>query len=268
MPNAPDPEKSDGPMAPDGANCAADHIVDLKAANEKLESFVYLASHDLRSPLRAMLSLVEWIRDDLSEVLDPIPDNIASDLDQVTAQGQRMDQMLRDLLEFSRIGNAEDAIAPFDPAAKIAECLNILDVPPAFTIHVAGGLPQVLCGPVEFSMAIRNLITNSVKHHDKPTGRIEIDGWAANGMGHFRVRDDGPGVAPEHREVIFEIFRKINSNQGCGIGLGAVRKIARRYGGEVTMSPCEKGSGSAFTITFPLAVVTEMAVPVAPSRQH
>ena len=236
----------------DCQGCEASHILDLKRANEKLEEFTHIASHDLRSPLRAILSLVEWVQDDLARTYGELPENIAADLGEISAQGRRMSKLLTDLLEFSRVGSAAMTIEAFDAFELINECVQITSVPASFVVQIAESMPQIECSPAEFAIVMRNLVANCVKHHDRPAGSIKIDGWEDMDLGYFRVRDDGPGIESKDADRIFTMFQSLNSSGGNGIGLGMVKKIVDQYGGSVRAEANPEGRGSAFIVAFPL----------------
>ena len=241
-------------MEVDCEECLAAGVAGLRIENQRLEDFVHIASHDLRSPLRAMMSLVEWIRDDLESAFGTLPEAIQADLLEVAAQGRRMDKLLKDLLEFSQIPDACDTDKEFDPAAVIKECIDITTIPEAFAVRVAPELPSVQCSPVEFALVMRNLISNSVKYHDRTGGRVEIDGWTEGRFGYFRVRDDGPGIEPEYAEQVFEMFKTLDSNRGSGIGLGLVKKITTQHGGMAAVLPNPNGRGCDFIFSLPLDI--------------
>lgn len=223
----------------------------LRRSNARLEEFAHIASHDLRAPLRAITSLIEWIGEDLVAEFGPLPEQIGNDLTEVAAQSVRMTKMVDDLLDYSQIGQAQQAPRVFDPRDTVLECLKLLVVPDGFTVTVAEELPQVCCTPIEFSLCLRNIVSNSIKHHDRPTGRIQIDGWDKDGFGWFRVRDNGPGVDQKFADQIFEMFRTLDSSRGSGIGLGMVRKTVQHYGGHAQFEPNPKGRGSDFLFSFP-----------------
>lgn len=233
--------------------CLADHIKKLRIANQRLEDFAHIASHDLRSPLRAMMSLAEWVRDDIESTFGELPDQVDADLAEIVKQGRRMGKLLQDLLEFSQVGNSGSKERPFDPKAVVLDCLDVCALSDDFSVTVADALPAVRCNQVEFALAIRNLVTNGVKHHDRTKGQIVVDGWEENGFGFFRVRDDGPGVDPKNAETIFELFKTFDSSRGSGIGLGLVRKIANEYGGIAKVVSNPLGRGSDFIFSLPLA---------------
>lgn len=229
------------------------HVVELQNANQKLDAFAHIASHDLRSPLRAMMSLVDWIRDDLETTLGTIPETIAADLDEVSAQGRRMGKLLKDLMDYSQIGHERESYESFDPKPLVAESVLLCAVPPDFTVTLAAEYPAIICSPVEFSLVIRNFLSNAIKHHDRTDGHIDISATQKNGFAHFRIRDDGPGIPPQYASQIFEMFRTLDSNRGNGIGLGLVKRIADQIGGIAIYKPNTDGRGSDFSASFPLA---------------
>ncbi len=181
-----------------------------------------------------------------------LPENIAADLGEISAQGRRMSKLLTDLLEFSRIGSAAMTVEAFDPLALIDECVQITGLPASFDVQIANSMPQIECSPAEFSIVMRNLVANSVKHHDRTTGSIKIDGWEDIDLGYFRVCDDGPGIESKHSDRIFKMFQSLNSSGGNGIGLGMVKKIVDQYGGSVRVEANPEGRGCAFIVSFPL----------------
>lgn len=230
-----------------------DHLEKLKAANRRLESFAQIASHDLRSPLRAMMSIAEWVREDIETTFGKVPEQINSDLMELQEQGRRMGKLLQDLLHYSQVGFAGNAPHAFEARSVIQDCVDICAVPEGMHVRVGQEMPNVACSPVEFGLVVRNLISNAVKYHDRSDGEIAIDGWSEGGQAWFRVRDDGPGIAPELAEDVFGMFRTLDSRRGNGIGLGLVRRITDEYGGSSKVLPNPGGRGSDFIVSLPLA---------------
>lgn len=235
-------------------------LAELRASNERLESFAYVASHDLRSPLRAILSLVEWIRDDLEDTYGNVPDSVNDDLSELQGQGRRMDKLLTDLLEYARIGTEPSVCDAVQANVLVQDCIKITSAPEEFEITMDEVMPCVKCNPVEFAIIVRNLLSNAIKHHDRGMGSIHVGAWRDGDMAHFRVRDDGPGVPPEYAEEVFQMFRTLDSTRGSGIGLGMVLKIVNSYGGTVAVTANPDGRGSDFTFTLPLAVCPDLSL--------
>ena len=120
----------------------AARIVALQRTNKKLDDFIHIASHDLRSPLRAMLSLFEWLREDLEKAFGALPEAIVSDLDEVTSQGKRMSSLLNDLMEFSRVGHFEEQLSLCNAKTVIEDSLLICAIPPKFTVKLSSEFPH------------------------------------------------------------------------------------------------------------------------------
>lgn len=230
-------------------------VATLRAENDRLRDFVFRASHDLRSPLRAVIALAEWIVEDLEATFGKLPQNITSDLDEIAAQSLRMSKLISDLLDLSQIGGRNDKPMICDPHREIGECISLCSLPDGFDVRLDASFPAVVCSPVEFSLIIRNLLSNSVEHHDQASGTIDIGNWESDGFCFFRIRDDGPGIKEEDREAIFEMFKKLGPSKGSGIGLGMVRQIAEHYGGSASVAPNPTGRGSDFIISLPIAAV-------------
>ena len=226
----------------------------LLQENSRLQDFAHMACHDLRAPLRAMMSLTEWITEDLVDHFGALPDTIEKDLNELALQGQRMSQFLTDLLAFAVAGQAGHGRC--EAEAELREAIEFCALPAGFEVVVAPGLPALAVDPVEFSMVMRNLISNAVRHHDLQSGQVQILHQSSEGRCHILVRDDGPGISAEDRPVVFEMFRTIGLGRGFGIGLGVVRKIVEHYGGRPAVAPNPAGRGTEFSLSFPLVDAT------------
>lgn len=228
----------------------------LQASNQELEQFAYIASHDLRAPLRALSILPKWIKQDL-EKIGSVPPSIAEHLADMRTQVDRMDRLLADLLEYSRIGRAQGAISAIDPGSVVENIRALLQMPSNFTLTIEADLPVVETIPTEFELVMRNLISNAVKHHDRHRGRIVVRGGYVGADVFFEVRDDGPGIWPEYHQRIFEMFSTLRSRdevEGSGIGLALIKKIVDRWGGKVSVISKRGERGATFQFTVPARV--------------
>jgi signal transduction histidine kinase len=166
-----------------------------------------------------------------------------------------MEKLLDDLLEYSRVGKAEDARYKeiIDGAELIYDMRLLLTPPPGIEIRVADGLRGISVPRMPLQLVLYNLIVNAMKHHDRKTGLIEIEAVACDGFLQFTVRDDGPGIPKEFQEKIFEMFYTLKPRdqvEGSGMGLALVKKTVERWGGTITVSS-DGSRGSAFTLTWP-----------------
>ncbi len=146
---------------------------ELERSNKELATFAYVASHDLRSPLRGISQLSEWIVEDLPE---PPTEEIANHLRLLKSRITRMEGLLDALLAYSRVGRIEGDIAEVAADELCREAFDLSSPPPGFSLHLEGEMPRFATLVTPFTQVLRNLIGNAVKHHDRTDGRITISG--------------------------------------------------------------------------------------------
>ena len=168
-----------------------------------------------------------------------------------------MTAMLSSLLDYASIMRKSDAIARVDTAMLVRTIISSLDVPAGMSMSVAGHWPVVNTMAAPLDLVLRNLIDNAVKHHDRPTGHIEVGAVLDIHALTITVIDDGPGIPPEHRDVAFLPFRKLHSNgdkTGQGMGLALVRRTVEAAGGGIRVdSPAPAARGTTFTVRWPIS---------------
>jgi PAS domain S-box-containing protein len=222
----------------------------LQKRNEELDRFAYIVSHDLKAPLRAIANLSEWIEEDLAGIL---PEENQQQMSLLRGRVQRMENLIKGLLEYSRVGRDSVNIEIVDTGALIEEVIDSIDPPDSFTIVLPENPPTFPCKRLLLSQVFANLIGNAVKHHDRPDGRIQISVNRDGLFYEFAVRDDGPGIAPEYHEKIFGIFQTLGNSEDAsntGIGLTIVKKIVETEGGTISLESNE-GEGTTFRFTWP-----------------
>lgn len=227
----------------------------LARKNEELEHYVHAVSHDLRSPLVAMLGYARLLQDDFAEVLGERGRHYATRIEEA---GRIMEALIHDLLELSRIGNRglqRDWVEPREVLlqleAELKPRLEAGDV----SFQVPEAPPLVCCDRTRLYQLFSNLIGNALDHMgecESPTIRVEIH--ASEGGHRIRVADNGRGIPPEEHERIFEIFQSLGprrrSGAGTGIGLAIVKKIAESHGGGVRVQSAP-GQGATFEVFLP-----------------
>lgn len=226
----------------------------LERSNADLQHFAYIASHDLKAPLRAITSLVGFIRDDID---DPeAQDDVHQHLDLLGGRASRMSSLIDGILSYSALDSGAVDTTDVDIRELVHDIGNTelpLDCP--FALELAGPMPVVHTNRVVLRQVFANLVTNAMKHHDRGRGIIvircdeEIDGYVG-----FSVRDDGPGIAPEFHERIFGIFQTLKPRdefESTGIGLSLVRKLVLSVGGSVRVESTGE-RGTTFRFTWPI----------------
>lgn len=236
---------------------------ELEALREDHERFIYVASHDLRAPLRALSILPVWIRETLTGKYGCVIPDIEIDLREMETQSRRLDALLVGLLEFSRIGRMYAEPEDFDPRVAILGTFEEAGVSELFPVSLATGLPAVRCNRTAFTIAMRNLIANAIKHHDLAEGRVEVRGWQRGEIAYFEVTDDGPGIEEAFHDRIFELFTTLRPRdevEGSGTGLAVVHKFAGACGGAISLRPNATGRGTTFRLSLPAGTIaTEVA---------
>lgn len=223
---------------------------ELARSNKELETFAYVASHDLKSPLRGIAQLSTWIEEDLE----------ANEIAAVTEHTlllrnriQRMEKLLDDLLIFYRAGKAEGVLMLVDTVQMVKEIFEIQNNKPGLILQINNELPSFMTLSTPFELIIRNLFSNAIKHHDKQEGLIQISSRELDeDFFEFSVCDDGPGIPEKFHNRIFGMFQTLKPRdelEGSGMGLALIKKIVETYNGHITLK--SSGRGSCFKFTWP-----------------
>jgi len=224
----------------------------LEYSNRELETFAYVASHDLQEPLRMIASYVQLLARRYEGKLDADAD----DFIYFAVDGaKRMQQLINDLLAYSRVNTRGGKFEPTDCNNILAETLSnlyfTLEDNHAVVTHDA--LPTVLVDKVQLGQVYQNLIANAVKFRGTATPRVHVAAERAGTQWIFSVHDNGIGIHPQYQDRIFEIFQRLHGRDqytGTGIGLAICKKIVERHGGRIWVKS-EPGTGSTFYFTIP-----------------
>ncbi len=224
----------------------------LKDTNEELERFAYIASHDLKAPLRVIDNTSKWLEEDLAEYLTG--DN-RENMDLMRSRVARMEKLLDDLLEYSRVGRATDDRYQerVNGATLVSEIVELLAPPEGFSIQVSPTFASIHVIKMPLQQILLNLINNALKHHDQSHGLIQVEVEDQGSQYRFTVSDDGPGIPHAFHEQVFDMFQTLKPRdqvEGSGMGLALVKKHIDLVGGTVHLESVE-GEGSMFTIHWP-----------------
>lgn len=233
----------------------------IQERNHDLETLLHVTSHDLREPLRSIESFSKMTRERYAASLD---DTGIDYLDRVIRAAGRMNGLIDDIMRLSKARRAKVTPEPVEAMALIDEVRGRLEQ----RLHDSGGqisvapdLPDLVVDRSWATQALFNLVANALKFHapgEAPA--VTISGYDGDGQVGLIVADRGPGVDPEHRERIFELFQRAVGREveGSGAGLAIVHQVAVRHGGRAWVQPRE-GGGSEFVITFGRRPATEMS---------
>jgi PAS domain S-box-containing protein len=235
---------------------------ELKRSNAELEQFAYIASHDLREPLRMVNSYLSLLQRRYGDKLDQ---DAKEFIGYARDGGVRMDRLILDLLEYSRVGRRSKPMAPTPLGDVIATACHNLEVAIAergTILHIPSDLPIVQADSNELTRLLQNLIGNAIKYCAPETvPEITIEWTDETDHWCFDIRDNGIGIAPEHFDRIFMVFQRLHSRgeyEGTGIGLAVCRKIVEHHGGRIWLTS-EPGKGSTFHFTLAKALVDAIA---------
>ena len=228
----------------------AHHAEALERTNKELDTFAYVASHDLKSPLRGIDQLATWISEDLSEHTSPETQNY---LNLMRVRVNRMEGLLNDLLAYSRVGRQAYDLVEVNIRTLCEDIFSMLSHPDSIRLDIHEPTPTFVTLRVPLELVLRNLINNAIKHHNKPQGIITVSANLSGDRYTFTVADDGPGIAVEHQERVFGIFQTLRPRddvEGSGMGLAIVKKTIESYGGLITLIS-DGSSGCRFQFTWP-----------------
>ncbi|MDO7846613.1 CHASE3 domain-containing protein [Hymenobacter sp. M29] len=221
----------------------------LEKRNQELDQFAYVASHDLKAPLRGVTTIVKWIEDELSAELSP---QLRTYLDQMKGRLSRLEDLINGLLAYARIGRTAQPPAPVEVGPLLEEVAELV-VPPDFTLRIGPDMPTLVTDRLGLQQVFTNLLSNAVKYHHRGAGHLEVSCQDIGRYYEFRVQDDGPGIAPEYHQKIFLLFQTLRDRhtaESTGIGLSIVQKIIDEHKGTIRVESAP-GQGAGFIFTWP-----------------
>lgn len=220
---------------------------ELQNSNQQLEQFAYVASHDLQEPLRAVAGYSEMLEQEYQDRLD---DSAREYLVEIVDGGKRMQQLIQDLLAYSRVGTRTQELTPVDCKTVLREVLKNLQVAIAEknAMVIYDSLPTVMADKTQLLQLFQNLIGNAIKFCRQDQPQVHISALKRENDWLFSVRDNGIGIKPQYLDQIFEIFRRLHTRRefaDTGIGLAICKKIVERHGGQI-WAESEPGVGTTF----------------------
>jgi len=224
--------------------------LELERSNRDLDQFAYVASHDLKAPLRGIRHLTSWICEELGESMQ---DTIRRHLEMLDGQAIRMNQLLDDLLEYARVGREPAVIEALDLNEVVENLYRFMTPPKELRLEIMGRLPCLTTARAPLEQILRNLIGNAIDHAGEGNRQIEVSSVDLDHYYQICVRDFGVGIPPQFQERVFQLFETLrpkNQIDGTGIGLAVVRRLAENAGGRAWVQS-EIGKGAEFFFTWP-----------------
>jgi light-regulated signal transduction histidine kinase (bacteriophytochrome) len=230
---------------------ARDLIAALENTNRELDQFAYVASHDLKAPLRGIANLSQWIEDDLGDRMD---EQTRTHIQLLRGRVVRLENLIGGILAYSRAGRDSSEQATVDVAALTSEVWELLAPPPTARLEITPSLPVLKTSRVHLQQVLLNLIGNALRHNAaRDDVQIAVAARRTGRRWEISVADNGVGIAPEFADKIWGLFQTLERRdklESTGIGLSVVRKIVESHGGK-TWVVSEPGHGATFSFTWP-----------------
>ena len=228
----------------------------LSRSNQELDDFAYIASHDLKEPMRGIGTYASFLVEDYSDKLD---EEGRAKLETLQRLCGRMTSLLDALLTYSRLGRTDLAVGEINLnviLGEVLDSLRILFEERGVTVRVPTPLPVTRCDRARIGEIFRNLISNSIKYNDKREKWVEVGFRCPEVVGAptvFHVRDNGIGIREKHLDMVFKIFKRLHARDqfggGTGAGLTITKKIVERHGGRIWVESVF-GEGTTFFFTL------------------
>lgn len=210
-----------------------------------------MVSHDLKSPLRGIADLADWIIEDLGAAITPA---VTHNLQRIHTRVQRMENLTEDLLNYARAAKRSKEVTQVNLAELVAGILELLALPGGSDVKTEFTINELLTPKAPLETVVRNLISNAIKHHDAACGlQLKIASEAAGSYLCIRVQDNGPGIPISAQERVFRLFQTLSgsgTNHG-GVGLAVAKRLCEAHGGRLELDNTCTQRGCCFVIWWP-----------------
>lgn len=222
-------------------------LKNLEIQNQELNEYAHVVSHDLKSPLRNINTLINWILEDENVNLS---EESKISLESVLSNVEKMDLTIKGILDYSSIDKLESENRNVDFNLLVSELLRTIILPENINIKIDNELPSMYGNYSRFKQLFQNLIDNAIRYNDKEKGLINIGCKYVNDDVEFYIKDNGIGINEAYFDKIFNVFTKLSSdNHSSGMGLSIAKKIVSFYGGKIWLESTP-GEGTTFFFTL------------------
>lgn len=226
------------------------------ASEGEFDSYLYAITHDLKSFSRAMRVIPDWIVEDLAESQTSLPGDVADHLMMLQHYARGMDRMLDGLTDLSRVGRLATAPGPVDLGEALAQAWAETPETEGFDADLGAAGLSVHAPANDLRRLLLAVLSNAVRHHDRPSGRVATSARLQEGRVILRIADDGPGIPPECREKVFDplhTLRPKDETGFSGLGLTVARKVATTLGGHIAVEDTGAPRGCTIVCDLPAA---------------
>ncbi len=222
-------------------------LANLEKRNQELKDFAHVISHDLKSPLRSMNTLIYWLKEDYDSVLD---DDACEIIDKLSTKIEKMDHLIGGVLEYSSIDKVEQPLEKVDIQELVQDIVSVIYIPENIIVEIPQKLPTITGDRFRLQQLFQNILTNAVLYIDKSRGLVKVTFEELKTHWKFYIEDNGVGIDRKYQKKIFEVFQSLEkSDHSTGIGLSIVKKIIDFYEGEIDFTSTV-GAGTCFHFTL------------------
>jgi light-regulated signal transduction histidine kinase (bacteriophytochrome) len=219
----------------------------LAKSNKELEEYAAIVSHDLKSPLRSIHSLISWIKVDNDKEFN---NKTFQYLSMVQDKVEKMDHLIEGILTYAKIDKVDKVVENVNTQEIVQNIIKIIHVESHVEVKIKNSLPTINADRFRIQQLFQNLISNAVNYNDKPSGFVHIYCEETPDDYIFSIEDNGPGIAKKNQEKIFKIFQSLETtDKSTGLGLSIVKKIVETYNGEIWIES-KMDKGTTFFIKF------------------
>lgn len=222
-----------------------DYIREIESLNKRLDKFVHIVSHDIKAPMGGIHSLIQFTKEEATaQRIDTVQEHLNLMSDQVVM----VQEMIAGILAYSTSIRKAERKEEIAVRALIENIIQLLAPAASVQITIEGEMPVLFTEKLKLQQVFQNIISNAIKYNDKPAPKINIIASATQQGFLFKIADNGPGIAPENQQKVFELFATINpisKTESTGIGLSIVQTIVEDQGGRIWIES-EQGQGASF----------------------
>jgi signal transduction histidine kinase len=225
-------------------------ISELQRTNKELQEFAYITAHDLKTPLRGIGTLADWLSTDYADKFD---EEGQKQVNMLAERAKRADKLVDSILRYSNAGHDKEEHEQMDLNTALPEIICEIEPPGNIEITFENKLPVLMCQKTYISQIFQNIISNAIKYMDKEKGQIKVGCIDEGGFWKFSIADNGPGIDYKYYKKIFKIFQTLSPSdetESTGIGLSVAKKLVKLNGGRIWVES-NPGEGSTFFFTLP-----------------